>query len=69
MNRYTNKVGTKSKIEQKSKYKILAGNINWFLEKIDKSDISESKKLEYRNMFEYIRVLLEDKIAVLETSE
>jgi len=36
------------------------------LDKIDISDMSDAKKQAYRNIFEYIRVVLDEKIESLD---
>ena len=66
MNKFQEKFERKTKQEKLNQYQALCSKIDKTIEKFENSDISEEKKEAYRNLFEYIRNLNEEKIALLE---
>lgn len=66
MNNFANKIATKTKTEQKNKFQLLIGKIDEAIANVEKSKYSEAKKEAYRNLFIYVRVLTEEKIALLD---
>ena len=69
MNKFQEKFERKSKQDKLNQYQALGAKIDKTLEKFLNSDISEAKKEAYRNLFEYVRALNEEKIIELEESE
>ncbi|MFC1797691.1 hypothetical protein ACFLY2_00430 [Patescibacteria group bacterium] len=69
MNKFQEKFERKSKQDKLNQYQALGAKIDRTLEKFLNSDISEAKKEAYRNLFEYVRALNEEKIVELEESE
>jgi succinate dehydrogenase flavin-adding protein (antitoxin of CptAB toxin-antitoxin module) len=67
MNKFQEKFERKTKQEKLNQFQALWAKIDRTIEKFVNSDISEEKKEAYRNLFEYIRALNEEKIAILET--
>lgn len=68
MNKFANQIATKTKTEQKSKFQLLIGKIDQAIANVELSKFSEAKKEAYRNLFKYVRVLTEEKIALLDES-
>ena len=69
MNRYAEKFERKTKQDKLNQYKVLWAKIDRTIEKYNNLEVSEEKKEAYRNLFEYIRALNEEKIIALEESE
>ncbi len=69
MNKFMEKFERKTKQEKLNQYKALGTKIDRTIEKFVNLDISEEKKEAYRNLFEYIRALNEEKIVALEEGE
>lgn len=67
--KFDGRIKDKITTEQKAKYEFLYSKINPTLDKIDISNLTEAKKQAYRDIFEYIRTVLIEKIALLEKSE
>jgi len=69
MEKYMKKLENKKTEEKIAEYKKLNEKIDQVMAKYMNADISEEKKESYRNLFEYIRALNEEKIAELEETE
>lgn len=69
MNKFQEKFEKKSKQEKLNQYQALWANIDRVMERFENSDISEEKKEAYRNLFEYVRTINEEKIIELEEAE
>ena len=66
MKNFEKRFENNSKSEKIAQYKKLDEKINRVMEKYLNSDISEAKKESYKNLFEYIRTLNEEKMTSLE---
>lgn len=65
INNFANDIESKSINEQKNTFQLLLWKIDWAIMNIENSNISETKKQAYKNLYEYIRVLTEEKIILL----
>lgn len=68
MNNLSEKFEKKSKNDKIKQLENLRIKIDKMMEKFVNTDISDQKKEAYRNLFEYIRYLNEEKIIILEKS-
>jgi len=69
MKNFTKRFENNGNQEKLIQYKKLNEKIDKVMAKYMNADISEEKKESYRNLFEYIRALNEEKIAELEETE
>jgi exonuclease VII large subunit len=69
MEKYMKKLENKNIEEKIAKFKKLNEKIDSVMAKYMNADISDAKKESYKNLFEYIKALNEEKISELENSD
>ena len=69
MEKYMKKIENKNKEEKILEFKKLNEKIDSVMAKYMNADISDAKKESYKNLFEYIKALNEEKISELENSD
>ena len=62
MTAFNNKYKNMNQEEVKAKYELLIWKVDVAIEKIEASNLSEAKKMTYKNLFEYIRVQAEEVV-------
>ena len=66
MNSFEKRFENQSKEDTQNKYGELIWKIDWSLEKINNSTLSDAKKESYKNLFDYLKVIAEEKLLELE---